>query len=69
MEEGILISRKDLRLIIEALVWADEFFAARDVMNSKVYCAPVTFSPITERVQAAYILASDILDDNNLGVK
>lgn len=41
------------RVAIEALVWADEFFTARDQMNAKVHCAPLRLSPITERVKQA----------------
>ena len=39
--------------LVEALVWCDEMLTARDEMNSKVHCAPVRLSPITERVQQA----------------
>ena len=34
----------------EALQWSYEMLLARDQMNSKVHCAPVRLSPITERV-------------------
>lgn len=44
-----------VRVQSEALQWAKEMFVARDEMNSKVHCAPVRLSPITERV----ILALD----------
>lgn len=41
-------ARKD-----EALLWAWEMFKARDEMNAKVHCAPVRYSPITERCRLA----------------
>jgi len=37
----------------EALLWASQMLEARDIMNAKVHCAPVSLSPITERVQMA----------------
>lgn len=37
----------------ESLVWAHEFFVARDQMNAKIHCAPLRLSPITERVDNA----------------
>ncbi len=42
-----------LSIMNEALLWADEMLTARDEMNSKVHCAPVRLSPITERVKSA----------------
>jgi hypothetical protein len=47
---------KDMGPVIEALVWCDEMLTARDEMNSKVHCAPVRLSPITERVKEALAL-------------
>jgi hypothetical protein len=47
---------KDMGPAIEALVWCDEMLTARDEMNSKVHCAPVRLSPITERVKQALAL-------------
>jgi hypothetical protein len=46
----------DLGPVIDALVWCDEMLTARDEMNSKVHCAPVRLSPITERVKEALAL-------------
>lgn len=42
-----------IRAAMEALVWCDEMLTARDEMNSKVHCAPIRLSPITERVRGA----------------
>jgi len=50
-------------IMCEALVWCDEMLTARDKMNSKVHCAPVRLSPITERVQQA-LDAYRALDEN-----
>lgn len=44
---------KKVSIAREALLWSEDMFMARDEMNSKVHCAPVRFSPITERVIAA----------------
>jgi hypothetical protein len=41
---------RKLGIAREALQWSKEMLAARDEMNSKVHCAPVRWSPITERV-------------------
>ena len=52
-----------VKLVIanEALLWAEEMFVARDQMNSKVHCAPVRLSPITERVIQAREALSQII--------
>jgi hypothetical protein len=42
-----------VRQLVEALVWSEEMLVARDSMNSKIHCAPVRLSPITERAQQA----------------
>jgi hypothetical protein len=42
-----------LSIADEALLWCEEMLKARDEMNSKVHCAPVRLSPITERVMQA----------------
>jgi hypothetical protein len=42
--------RQQCEAMAEALQWAKEMFVARDEMNSKVHCAPVRLSPITDRV-------------------
>jgi hypothetical protein len=44
----------------EALVWSQEFFRCRDAMNSKVHCAPIRLSPITERVIRALQVIKDV---------
>lgn len=44
---------KKLMVAKEALYWAKEMLLARDVMNSNVHCAPVRFSPLTERLRQA----------------
>lgn len=43
----------------EALLWATEMFRARDEMNAKVHCAPIRYSPITERCQMAFDALAD----------
>lgn len=50
-----LIRKKDgaLNIAQEALQWSEEMFMKRDEMNSKVHCAPLRKSPITERVLLA----------------
>ena len=44
---------KKIMIAKEALYWAKEMLLARDVMNSKAHCAPVKFSPLTERLRQA----------------
>ena len=44
-----------LNVVQEEIIWSDQMFTARDEMNSKVHCAPVRLSPITERVKQALI--------------
>ena len=41
----------EAKIMREAIQWSYEMLRARDEMNSKVHCAPVRLSPITERVQ------------------
>ena len=50
---GISLRGETASTMAEALVWAKEFFEARDQMNAKAHCAPVRLSPITERVIGA----------------
>lgn len=47
------LSCPEVEAIREALEWSSEMLTARDEMNSKVHCAPVRLSPITERVSKA----------------
>ena len=50
----------------EAMQWSYEMLKARDEMNSKVHCAPVRLSPITERVQmslASYDAVMKVLNE------
>lgn len=44
-----------LQILSEAALWAFEFCYHRDVMNAKVLCAPVHYSPITERLAIAIV--------------
>lgn len=37
----------------DIMIWCYEYFVARDQMNAKVHCAPVRWSPITERLALA----------------
>lgn len=46
----------EMAVIYEALLWCAQMLQARDEMNSKVHCAPVRYSPITERVIRAMAL-------------
>lgn len=45
--------RAKLSVALEALQWAGEFFRTRDVMNSKIHCAPLRLSEITIRIDQA----------------
>jgi hypothetical protein len=48
--DSINALRQQCVAMAEALQWSKEMFVARDEMNSKVHCAPVRLSPITDRV-------------------
>jgi hypothetical protein len=51
----------------EALVWCFEMLKARDEMNSKVHCAPIRYSPITDRVgQALTCLQGEVVFSDEL---
>lgn len=52
MKEIAELSGK-LEIAEEALVWCSGMLRARDEMNSKVHCAPVRYSTITELVDEA----------------
>jgi hypothetical protein len=54
---------RNLAVAQEALQWASEMLMARDEMNSKVHCAPVRLSPITERVKQALTLINPKKED------
>jgi hypothetical protein len=51
LEKETIELRVQLEKAKAALVWCDEMLTARDEMNSKVHCAPVRLSPITELVK------------------
>lgn len=60
-------SKVKIDVAIEALVWADQMLTARDEMNSKVNCAPVRLSPITERIKQALALLIEESRESNFG--
>lgn len=41
------------QVLAEATLWAFEFCYHRDLSNAKLHCAPVRFSPLTERLAGA----------------
>jgi hypothetical protein len=47
-------SKPPASIAVEALTWAIEMLEARDVMNAKVHCAPVRYSPLTARCREAW---------------
>lgn len=48
-----MTSAEKLLIAREALQWSYEMFLNRDIMNSRVHCAPLVLSPITERTKLA----------------
>lgn len=59
------LDNEALKIAVEALLWCEEMLRARDEMNSKVHCAPVRLSPITERVVNARAYLVPLIERSN----